>query len=1079
MLHAHKNKRSNEMIGNLKLKRGERFGLVMIGTDREEHKKAVKIVEKTEICNRKKLDNGSRTMISIRHPNLVPLEEVIETETQLYFVMELMDAGNLAAHAAIKPFSPPFIQNFFYQIALATSFCHEHGAVHGNFKLENVYLCQDGKTVKVSSFGYDGVLKEHSGPNEASHIAHLAPEQILKDKSYSVEKADIWALGVILYRMALGKQPFLAESVEETVKLITQGEGPDLEGVDPTTKDLLCTLLKRNPSERPSAKAILEHPWFDGYSGCDSVPESLLNVAFTVRCIYVNKEEFEQVFKSMLHADYFLFKTLGRKEKDGTIFALECGHRTEWIKFRVIVRMKDVNHNAITPELTSGTKSSPTPGSSFLLTSQATETITPPQTPVSDEEKPISAPSPIVSTTDETAAVITVTTANSVEQAKTPEAAAEVEGGTTTKDESEYISVETVLGITFEYISGDGVKFHELSLETQSNICKKMSDSALIKSDLLKENEMYMAAQHLAGEFRLSFERQEKRATVLLLGKTGCGKSSVANKIFGAEIAKVGRGKPVTKYFSRNMMPGKPVIVYDSKGFEVSCANQFKEEMDEYFSSCEDSVHVIWYVVDGACSRFEPFEHDFLSSSPLGVPVIVLINKADLCVPADIDTLKATIEAAQIPCVKGVVATTAVSSRTTEKAPERCPRCESDDISVRRKVMKWRCNGCGKLEDLKELSVAHEGLAQVVNLTHRIVPDIVKESFVASQRVSIRTKLKGSRELIRNFFKNCSGNKTVVDVMARICTLWDLTEPVDGGFDSSSPSDAPSTPKAGCDVKGPGQTAPRSRTKRVLPFVRSLILASESRNHSVHERDDKMIDFDPYAYNPKSFKWRLELSENGSDNEGNCDEGDGFSTCEDEEEDDEDDDTAYGHVMEKVANVMETHRLSLDANAPGDVCSNNCEVRTAESSDSSCCGSESNEAMDAHDLVHDIVAVTICWTQSLMALHLLLVDHGYDAAPTEKSNPKKYHSVLHGCADRAFAYFTNERISCVKEMLRTQDTDTVFDETRKVLRGIHNKLKNKNYNIEYILSSEEKVTQPYSVAYDEKFSSSSYPGELH
>lgn len=1081
------------MNGKLRLKEGIGFGLVKIGTDREDHKKAVKILNKTRIVNRQKLDYGSKIMINLRHPNVVPLEEVIETESKLYFVMELMNVGSLASHIGIEAFDISLTHHFFCQIVQALNYCNEHGINHGNLKLENIYLCPNGITIKVGGFGYNGALKDHSF-NDSKHLAHLAPEQIRKDESLSTEKADVWALGVLLYRMLLKKHPFYSESPQETVKLITHGEVSDIINGDLKTKGLLSMLLKYDPAERPSLKAILEHPWLKASVESNDPPQSLLNVSFTVKCIYIKKDAFEQVFKAMLHADGFLFQTMARKEADGTILTLECSHK-EWMKFRAVIHMSDVNHIAGTEP--ASTPKIPTDPSIPPLHESLLTVISPQNT--TDSSDPQVVDQPITQPNEDKMSEQATVDPKPV----SPEIC---HNSAHDKDESEYISIETVVDISFEYISGDGSKFRKLCLETKSKICKKMSDSALLKSDLLKENEMYMAAKHLAGEFRSSFERQEKRAIVLLLGKTGGGKSSVANKIFGAEIAKVGRGKPVTKHFSRNTMPGKPVIVYDSKGFEIDCAKQFKEEMETYFSSCDDNVHVIWYVVDGTSSRFEPFEHDFLLSSPLGVPVIVLINKADLCAPADVDALKTTIESADIPCVKGVVATTAASAIMVEKPPESCPECGSDDISVRKKRMKWCCNECGHLENLKELSVAHEGLAQVVNLTHRIVPDIVKESFVAGQRVSIRTKLKGSRELIREFFKNRSesNNQSVIDIMARICTLWDLSEPrsnttnlCDSSDSVVSASDIDDDSTKGSSEKSDGNASTQKTKRREtinLSFVENLILATENRKQALHERDDKRIDFDPYAYHNRSHDRKSRsIAEYESDSES-IDEESGVSSAYDDEDYDEDEVVANGdsdddddnnvlclNVMENVAHVIESRDLGLSNNESSSSLSKVSKdgnkfvlIRSDDTSYPSSASSNTN------DFVHNVVSVTICWTQSLMALHLLLVDHGYDAESTDKFNPKKYNSILHGCANRAFAYFTSERIDHVKEMLNIQDTDTVFDETtRKVLRGIQNKLKNKKYNIEYILSSEEKVTQPYSVAYDSKFSSSSYPGELH
>jgi len=77
---------------------------------------------------------------------------------------------------------------------------------------------------------------------------------------------DIWSAGVVLYMMFCGKQPFYEENVTKLVHKITHDEvdmkEDEFEGVSDEGKDLLKKMLRKNPSERPTATQCLQHGWF-------------------------------------------------------------------------------------------------------------------------------------------------------------------------------------------------------------------------------------------------------------------------------------------------------------------------------------------------------------------------------------------------------------------------------------------------------------------------------------------------------------------------------------------------------------------------------------------------------------------------------------------------------------------------------------------------------------------------------------------------------------------------------------------------------------------------------------------------
>ena len=94
-------------------------------------------------------------------------------------------------------------------------------------------------------------------------VAFSAPE-IFNQREYD-EKVDIWSAGIVLYMMLCGHQPFHCDNIPKLVLMITTSNLPqmktDLAMVSFDAFNLVEQMLSKDPTLRPSAKAILEHPW--------------------------------------------------------------------------------------------------------------------------------------------------------------------------------------------------------------------------------------------------------------------------------------------------------------------------------------------------------------------------------------------------------------------------------------------------------------------------------------------------------------------------------------------------------------------------------------------------------------------------------------------------------------------------------------------------------------------------------------------------------------------------------------------------------------------------------------------------
>ena len=146
---------------------------------------------------------------SLNHPNIVHIYDMGNTEDVLWYAMEFIDGVPLTAHLALgQPIRDiVFLMSVVDQLCAALDHAHAQGLVHRDIKPDNVLVANDG-TVKLLDFGLARAMDEGFGEHSvlAGTPYYMAPEQL--DGSHVDHRADIYALGVVLFRMFTGHLPF-------------------------------------------------------------------------------------------------------------------------------------------------------------------------------------------------------------------------------------------------------------------------------------------------------------------------------------------------------------------------------------------------------------------------------------------------------------------------------------------------------------------------------------------------------------------------------------------------------------------------------------------------------------------------------------------------------------------------------------------------------------------------------------------------------------------------------------------------------------------------------------------------------
>ena len=275
----------NYIIG--KLLREEYYGKVHISKKKGDDKNlyATRILEREKIEKEKDLYNYLKNEIiilqSLKHPNIVKLEDIKKTKTHFYLTMEYCNGADLPKALEKykekygKPFSEEIVQHLMAQLISAIKYIHEKGIIHKNINLENIMLNFENEkdikdfnlmkaNVKIIDFFHSSKKSKPGLPINAS------PSTLKKLKlgGYNIkmadnddEKVDIWSLGTIFYEILIGKPIFDADDLNEQIDKVEQGDYYVPKNISFETVSFMNGMLQQEPKKRLNAEQLLKHPF--------------------------------------------------------------------------------------------------------------------------------------------------------------------------------------------------------------------------------------------------------------------------------------------------------------------------------------------------------------------------------------------------------------------------------------------------------------------------------------------------------------------------------------------------------------------------------------------------------------------------------------------------------------------------------------------------------------------------------------------------------------------------------------------------------------------------------------------------
>ncbi|XP_043933069.1 calcium/calmodulin-dependent protein kinase type 1G [Protopterus annectens] len=230
---------------------------------------AMKCVKKSQNIRDTNLENEIAVLKRIKHENIVALEDIYESPTHFYLLMEVVSGGELFDRILERGvYTEKDASIVINQVLKAVKYLHENGIVHRDLKPENLlYLTphEDSK-IMITDFGLSKMEDNGIMSTACGTPGYVAPE-VLAQKPYS-KAVDCWSIGVITYILLCGYPPFYEDTESQLFARITEGkyefDSPFWDDISESAKDFIRCLLEKDPDKRYTCEQALQHPWIAG-----------------------------------------------------------------------------------------------------------------------------------------------------------------------------------------------------------------------------------------------------------------------------------------------------------------------------------------------------------------------------------------------------------------------------------------------------------------------------------------------------------------------------------------------------------------------------------------------------------------------------------------------------------------------------------------------------------------------------------------------------------------------------------------------------------------------------------------------
>jgi len=213
----------------------------------------------------RRFEQEARAAAALNHPNILAVYQFGTYEGAPYLVSELLEGSTLRDQLLRGPLSIRKAVDYGIQMARGLAAAHEKGIVHRDLKPENLFLTKDGR-IKILDFGLAKLiaLPQASDPGSPTltegtepgvvlgTVGYMSPEQVRGQTADG--RADLFALGAILYELLTGKRAFYKATSAETMSAILNEDPPSVSqitsNIPPALQRVVQRCLEKTPEQR-------------------------------------------------------------------------------------------------------------------------------------------------------------------------------------------------------------------------------------------------------------------------------------------------------------------------------------------------------------------------------------------------------------------------------------------------------------------------------------------------------------------------------------------------------------------------------------------------------------------------------------------------------------------------------------------------------------------------------------------------------------------------------------------------------------------------------------------------------------